>query len=415
MKYLSTFALPLLFLFSITNIQTLNAQIPKLKKPKVEIPKKNEKSDNSNTIKEAVDGKPAYDPEDPTYRAYSKTRDNLKSIESSLNGTAWKASRENENEQVLRDMKKVEDGMSELKTLGEDKKSYYKEFEESMKSLESRRSSDMVKYEAEVQYDKNLDKYHRWIAMGHDFQDDKLEASYKGFDSFIADFKANQPEKFNSDYVQKRITTVNNYFDVEVYKELEGLEGKVDKVIKDTYKPNSSGDADYLLNAKSLLEKMESLYKTIQYKKAYLLKDKTEINRIEAKLVKEKDFLDEYVSSGKCDAHRAKFTQQLIDAVRIGGKGMSNANYEAMAKKGVDKGVPLRTVITSSVWSVKKNDFGYPQYKYLNVDIAIKKDGKCYLAYGQIRKSYEGAGTYGGEFFNYWGSQEEMNCDNVNK
>ena len=68
--------------------------------------------------------------------------------------------------------------------------------------------------------------------------------------------------------------------------------------------------------------------------------------------------LDEYVNSGKCDEHRAKYEQEIIDAVRVGKKGMTNAKYEGMATKGVDKGTPVKAVVTSSTWYVKKNDFG---------------------------------------------------------
>jgi hypothetical protein len=403
-------------IFSITICsQTVNAQIPKLKKPKISLKKNNDKSNDSNELKEKVDGKPEYDPDDPTYRAYSRTRDNLKSVESIMNGSSWDLNRETENEQALKDLSKVKEGLEELKTLGEDKKNYYKEFQEDYARIESQRSSDMNKYNLEASYDKNLDSYYRWVAMGHEFKNEDLEPSYSGYYSFKEDFKKNHQEKYEGDYVQKRITAVDNFFEVEVYKELDNLERSIDKVIKNTHKLNNRGEEDYLLNAQSHLKKMEDLFSTVKYRKEYLLKDKTEINRIEAKLVKEKNMLDQYVSSGKCDAYRAKFKQELIDAVRIGSKGMSNSKYETMAKNGVTKGSPVRTVITSSIWDVKKNDFGYPQYKYLNVDIALKKDNKCYLAYGQIRKSYEGSGSYGSEFFNYWGIQEEMNCDNINK
>lgn len=419
MKTLKITTLSAILLIAGLSVQPLNGQINKFKKPKVEIPKttpgKKGSGNDTNSLKDKVDGKPDYNPEDPVYKAYSRTRDNLKSIESSLNGTSWNSSRENENEQVLKDLKKVEEGLNELKSLGEDKKTYYKEFEESYKSLEQRRAADMEKFNLEASYDKNLESYYRWVTMGYEMKNEKLEPSYKGYYSFKEDFKSNQPEKYKGDYVQKRISAVDNFFEVEVYEQLEDVEKNVDKLIKNAHKLNSREEEDYLLNAKSHLKKMEELEKTINYKKEYLLKDKTKITQIETKLAKEKNMLSEYVSSGKCDAYRAKFEQELIDAVRLGNKAMSNSKYEAMAIKGVDSGVPTKAVITSSVWQIKKNDFGYPLYKYLDVDIAVKKDGKCYLAYGQIRKSYEGAGVYGGEFFNYWGLQTEMNCNNTNK
>ena len=389
-----------------------------IKKPKVNIPTKNSnegQKESSGTIKDKIDGKPEYNPDDPVYKAYSRTRDNLKSAEGILNGSTWNLNRETENVQVIKDLKKVEEGLSELKSLGEDKKSYYKEFEESYNSIEARRDSDMKEHEVAVGYDKNLESYYRWVTMGHEMNDEKLDPSYTGYFSFKEDYKTNQPEKYNGDYSQKRIAAIDNFFNVEVYQQLDDLDKDVDRIIKNTHQTNSRGEDDYLLNAKSHLKNMEDISKTITYKKEYLLKDKTKINEIEAKLNAEKDLLSAYVESGKCDAYRAKYEQELIDAVRLGAKMMSNAKYEEMASKGVDDGTPVRVVITSSVWQVKKNDFGYPQYKYLDVDIALKKDDKCFLSYGQIRRTYEGAGNYGGEFFNYWGTQSEMNCGNINK
>jgi hypothetical protein len=170
-----------------------------------------------------------------------------------------------------------------------------------------------------------------------------------------------------------------------------------------------------LLNAKSFLKDFEEPIKSISYNKKYLLEDKTGIDAVQAKIDKEKAILDEYIKSGKYDAHVAKFKQQLIDKVRLGANKMSNPKYTSMATAGVDKGKVSRVVITSDIWIVQKNEFGFPLYKYLPVDIAVTVDGKCWLAYGQIRKQYEGGGVYGGEYFNYWGLQDEMNCLNINK
>ena len=96
-------------------------------------------------------------------------------------------------------------------------------------------------------------------------------------------------------------------------------------------------------------------------------------------------------------------------------KQVTISKYDGMSLAGFENVKATRVVITSDVWSVKKNEYGLPLYKYLPVHIAVTLDGKCWLAYGQIRKSYEGGGQYGGEFFNYWGLQEEMNCANTMK
>jgi len=158
----------------------------------------------------------------------------------------------------------------------------------------------------------------------------------------------------------------------------------------------------------------------VEDKKKNLWQDHTEINRIEAKYNKEKAMLEEYINSGKYDAYRAKWEQARIDKVRLGKRAMSNATYEGMLLKHATKDGEkvLRAVITSSTWQVRKNEFDLPKYKYLAIDLAVKKDGKCYLLTGgSVFKDYTGGGTYGGiqPYYPGFGSREEMNCNNVNK
>lgn len=429
MKLFKTLLLSILLITGY-QIQPVSAQLGKLKvkKPKVSVPKiKSKKTSStssnssstststSSTSSKAKSDKPEYDPNDPTYRAYSMVRDGISSAKSTINGTEWNRNREGSNESISKDFKKITENLDKLKAAGEDSKDYYKTFESDYKELEEKRKSSMESYNLDVAYDNKLDAYYKWAAMGWEIQDKEIKPSYSGYNSFRKDFETNRPEKFKDSYVQKRVTAVDDFFKVKVYERLPGLEEDIDHIIKSAHKINGRGEEAYLLNAKSYLKDFEKPLESIKYKKEFLLEDKTEINRIEAKLLKEKSMLDEYVNSGKCDAHRAKYEQEIIDAVRVGKKAMTNAKYEGMATKGVDKGTPVRAVVTSSTWYVKKNDFGYPLYKSLGVDIVVKKEGKCYLAYGQIRKTYEGGGQYGGEFFNYWGIQEEMNCANINK
>lgn len=48
-------------------------------------------------------------------------------------------------------------------------------------------------------------------------------------------------------------------------------------------------------------------------------------------------------------------------------------------------------------WSIAKDDWGLPTYKYFNPHIwmAYKADGKCYVGYVTLRQTYSGGGTYG--------------------
>jgi len=52
---------------------------------------------------------------------------------------------------------------------------------------------------------------------------------------------------------------------------------------------------------------------------------------------------------------------------------------------------------SGTLWSIAKDDFGLPRYKYFNPHIwmAYKMDGKCYVGYVTLRQVYSGGGTYG--------------------
>ena len=52
---------------------------------------------------------------------------------------------------------------------------------------------------------------------------------------------------------------------------------------------------------------------------------------------------------------------------------------------------------SGTYWSIAKDDFGLPRYKYFNPHIwlAYKSDGKCYVGYVTLRQVYSGGGTYG--------------------
>jgi hypothetical protein len=385
----------------------------KVKKPKVDLSKK---TSTESSSKKSVDGKPEYDPESNTYKAYSRARDGISSAKSYLFGIEWGRNTEGTNDRTVKELAKAKENIEILRGTGiESKKPYFKTFEADYAKYSKEREEKWESYTQDKLYDNNIESYYKWAKMGWGIQDKSLEPSYKGYNKFRKDFETNRPAKFKDDYVQKRVVAVDDFFKVEVYKELPSLEAKIDKIIKDIHTINSRNEERYLLNAKSYQKEFENPLASIKYKKEFLLEDKTEINRIETKLNKEKAILDEYVTSGKCDVHRAKYEKEIVDAVRLGKKAMSNPKYEAMAKKGVKEGTPLRVVITSSTWYVKKNDFGYPLHKSIGIDIAVKKDGVCYIAYGEIRRTYEGGGEYGGEYFNYWGLQEKMNCDNINK
>lgn len=356
----------------------INAQLGKMKikKPKINVPKtiktptkvktetetksepkseQDTKPTTSNSSKKSGNDKPKYDPEDPTYKTYSNARDALNMAKSFLSESKFEKTQEYlDKAQVKIDILK--------ETPSEKDKEYLKGFIADHENYTKEKEVKLYAVTQDKIYDDKIEAYYKWAVLGWEIQDDNLKASYEGYYAFRKDFEENRPDKYKNSYVQKRVSAVDNFFKVEVYKRLPALEAKIDKIIKESHSLNSSGEEFYLLNAKGISKDFDRPIESINYKKNFLLEDKTEINRIEAKLMKEKNMLDEYVTSGKYDAHRAKWEKAIIDAVRLGKLAMSNSKYEAMAKKGVDKGSPLRTVITSSTWYIKKNEFGLPVY-----------------------------------------------------
>jgi hypothetical protein len=363
-----------------------------------------------------LNGEPAYDPESPTYRAFSIVRDEIKSTKNILGPDHWDKNVEGRNEDATRYLAKAKENLLKLQNDPiESKKPYVKDLAASWDEVEATRKEKFGVYTMNKEYSEKLDQYHRFATSGWEISDKNLEASYTGYHNFKTEFETKRPDYVKNDYVQSRFKDIDNYFNVEVYKVVPELSAQVDAIISKAHAKNSSGDEEYLLNAKHYLKDFEEPIAQIAYNKQYLLENKTEINAVQAKLEKEKAFLDEYVNSGKCDAHRAKYHQAMVDAVRLSPKKMSNPKYEGMALAGVEKGKGTRAVITSDIWLVKKNEYGLPLYKYLPVEMAVTLDGKCWLAYGQIRKDYEGGGQYAGEYFDYWGVQDEMNCANTMK
>ncbi|MNJ85207.1 hypothetical protein D3C87_26740 [compost metagenome] len=370
----------------------------------------------SDKASPGLGGEPAYDPESPTYRSFSIVRDEISSTKNILKPENWDKNVEGRNDDATRYLAKAKENLTKLQNDPiESKKPYVKNLAASWDEVEAQRKSQFEVYTLNKEYSEKLDQFHRFATSGWDISDKSLEGSYTSYYNFKKDFETKRPDYVKDGYVQKRFADVDNFFKVEVYKVVPQLDAQADAIIKKIHEINSRGEQSYLLNAKSYAKEFEEPLAQIAYNKKYLLEDKTGIDAVEAKIKKEKAVLDEYVSSGKFDAHVAKYRQEIIDAVRLAPKKMTNAKYEGMALAGVEKGKGTRAVVTSDIWLIKKNEYGFPLYKYLPVDIAVTVDGKCWLAYGQIRKDYEGGGQYGGEFFNYWGLQDEMNCANTMK
>lgn len=361
-------------------------------------------------------GVPEYNPDSPIFRSYSIVRDEVSSVKNVLK-TWGDKNIEVSNDDANRYLKHAKEALAKLQAdPAEAKKEYVKFYATELANLEAQRKEKYESFGIDESYSKKLGEYFNFAINDIPIQDASLEPSYTGYYKFKKEFEAKRPEKFKDNYEQNRISRIDNYFKVEVYKFVPEWDEEVDKIIAEIHATNQRGEENYLLNAKNYLKDFDRPIEAVTYLTKYLLEDKTSINAVQAKIDKEKALLNEYINSGKYEAHVAQHKQEMIDAVRLGAERMNNDAYEKMAIAGVNKGKVARVSITTDSWYVAKNEFGFPLYKYIHVDLAITDvEGKCWLADGQIRKTYEGGGQYGDEFFFYWGIQQEMNCNNINK
>jgi hypothetical protein len=76
----------------------------------------------------------------------------------------------------------------------------------------------------------------------------------------------------------------------------------------------------------------------------------------------------------------------------------TNAKILAIVKRDLPNRTILKLAIekTGTIWSIAKDDFGLPKYRYFypTVYVAYKMDGKCYIGNVTLRETYTGGGTY---------------------
>lgn len=413
----------------------LKIKKPKLKKPKIAAPKVSNStkspnntakvSSNNNTTTSSnsstasndrnKNGTPKRNDESPIYKAYSKARENIRYAKSTTESTEWKLNFEKASQDVTKYLKKAKEGLDFLNQQASEKdQAYLQQFNTDYETLHKKCTSEIAKNGKVSQFVDHLDDYYSWVSF--DAKPSKQVRTYEDYFKSRNAFEAEYPNEFGGDYNQKMVNAVDNFFNVEAYKRLESLEQRVNKTIKSIHE-ESGGRKRYILSADSYVKDLSKFLQTLAYYKSDLLKDKTAANALEANINKEKDMLQAYIDSGEFEKNKAKYEQEIIDAVRLNKKAMSNSTYERLALDHSfdDGGKIIRAVITSKDWRIAKNNLDIPKYKYLYMSLAVKSKNKCYLAEGKVQKDYEGGGSYAKSRFVYLGIVDEMNCNNVNK
>lgn len=426
-------------LLSCTNYSFAQFGKIKIKKPKITAPSKSKPSNSNSTSSESnkkssttqsstsssntgrtSEGAPTRRSELPSYETYSKVRDNIRYAKSAMEDASWKISPDEKSQsKILNYLSKAKENLDILnQDPAEKDRAYLKQFNEDYPLLKKQCMDDLANYSNKSQYIDRLEEYNRWVALGSDYSNDNFTPNYKDYEALLAGYEKEQPEHFkNSSRTQKIVATVNNHFEVDVYKKVDDLEQDVNALIKNIHRLNSRQEETYLLNADNYLKKFEKPTKLLEEYKQNLLKDHTSANALTAKMDKEKSMLEEYINSGKLAAHQAKYAQEIIDSKRLR-KGMSDSKIESYAKDELPAkyGKILRVTIASPGWYVNKNAY-IPLNKNVQVEFATQKeDGKCYYVGAIIRRNYEGGGVYSDTWYmtGIW-NDGEMNCKNVNK
>lgn len=115
----------------------------------------------------------------------------------------------------------------------------------------------------------------------------------------------------------------------------------------------------------------------------------------------------------------ASLSSANLSKVNLPKAGMSNASMEkAMIKIMQDKASVQdykKAIITSSGWTVEKNELGIILNKYVSATLASKnEDGKCYIQNFTFKYDYIGGGNYSSTLtLGSVGNKVEIECDKI--
>ncbi len=116
-----------------------------------------------------------------------------------------------------------------------------------------------------------------------------------------------------------------------------------------------------------------------------------------------------------------KLHNELMASRQLPKAGMSNPALEKQMLSVMEK-LPgwnekfNKAIITSSAWSVKKNELtGAILYRFISVVGTCKNaDGTCFTQEFTFRQDYVGGGNYEGTAkYNSYGGKREIGCDKV--
>ena len=229
---------------------------------------------------------------------------------------------------------------------------------------------------------------------------------------------------YKREYIQERIATMTTCLEngnkYAVWASGENLK----TMVEDYYEKENALKPKKVINRCdeyiAALERIETDYSLNLSAEA-----KTALSNGKAKTKKIKGQSEEYISSGKYQAHLDKLHAEKIAKVFLPKPVTRNSSLESGAKAYLKTSeyaeyadeAAVSTTVKASVQTtapkVVKNEYDIPKYKYHHVCVSYKgKDGKCYLVHVYANYTYEGGGVY--QKTPHWGADrpEEMACGN---
>ena len=146
-----------------------------------------------------------------------------------------------------------------------------------------------------------------------------------------------------------------------------------------------------------------------------------EMADVKDKMVKLSAWCDEYVNNGGYDAHKQKAKEDAFNNQEFPKALSTNPTWEAAARTAVTNAAKskgevkiLKTVTTTNMWAIKKNDIDIPTERDQYVVVGYSQNGKCYDRVVQVSQAYAGGGTWNnGYSYDLSDVTNELPCSKV--
>ncbi|HLP11748.1 MAG TPA: hypothetical protein VK177_07405 [Flavobacteriales bacterium] len=240
---------------------------------------------------------------------------------------------------------------------------------------------------------------------------EKIKSYYEG--ETLTDREKKQFDAIEDFYV----TTCPKIKQIAMKEIKEKLDGISFWRAENRSKPDYMERFELNLDPKRTLNTIASTQKTCETTQL-LIQGDAELEAAKKDLDKLKTEIEQYVSSGQFEKDCETKKAMIIEARRLLKPLTIDASMDAIIKRDLSPqtGTIQRISIITRDWVVVKNEFDLPLRKVKDVEIAVKKEGRCFIERGQLVSVYEGAGKYGKVTYqSAFYELQEMNCANVNK